>query len=766
MAEKNRRYNIGLLIEVEGTVDIEGYKTTLRAGISEKAEELDVNIICFAGGALLRSPYNLNENQRNIVYRFVNSKNVDGLIIISTIGSYTKRKEFENFLLLYKDIPKVIVGENNKNYPSIMIDNKKGMEELVAHLLVEHKCKNIAFIKGPAGNLDAEKRFNVFKNKLKDFNIKYDQNMVVSGNFLVKSGREAIKKLIDIKKVKFDAIIASNDHMALGALEELNKRGISVPNDVFLVGFDNSIKARASIPPLTTVNQPVKELGRSSVDLIYKILNGEKTPKLTKLDSELIIRQSCGCFQNKENISIFKRIKFKKSNKEELLNKFLYGIKNNKNLDCLNVDEKKMKIFFKLFYDTVFYKSDKVKLFHSISDLVNYNNESSKNDDEITCLHDLILTVYELFIQYVNNDQQKQHLSDIYKDSIIHFKDILKNMEVLNNYKIQEKLEKLIDIIELLFSQLDVKFITDVIEDKLKMLDINSCFIALAYDNTKGSEKDLSLDSYEPLFACKKTGRLELIHDYSPIKEIIPSYLFDNNKCYNVIIKPLFFKDIHLGLIIFEQGIKEGLYYEMLRSQISNALYSALLYSKTKQAEEKLKEALRNSEFINEKLHNLSIMDSLTGLYNRRGFNQIVEDYIRIAENTNEYFLLFFIDLDDLKIINDKYGHAEGDNAIILTAEILKETFRQTDIISRIGGDEFTVIAKESKIGRFDILMERLNKILKEKNKELNKSYNISLSVGMSDYYPGCSESFENLIKSADEKLYENKLLKKKRNNN
>ncbi len=158
----------------------------------------------------------------------------------------------------------------------------------------------------------------------------------------------------------------------------------------------------------------------------------------------------------------------------------------------------------------------------------------------------------------------------------------------------------------------------------------------------------------------------------------------------------------------------------------------------------------------------LSLTDELTGLYNRRRFFVLTEQYLKVAVRTKGRLLILFIDLDDLKWINDHYGHSEGDKALIDFARILKETFRESDIIARIGGDEFVVLFVSTDENS-EILMARLHKNLKDYNARRVRRYRLSISVGTAQFDPEYPVSIDELLSKADASMYVQKRKKRKK---
>lgn len=162
-----------------------------------------------------------------------------------------------------------------------------------------------------------------------------------------------------------------------------------------------------------------------------------------------------------------------------------------------------------------------------------------------------------------------------------------------------------------------------------------------------------------------------------------------------------------------------------------------------------------------ERIRNISLTDELSGLYNRRGFFFLAQQQLEMAKRINQEALLLFADLDDLKQINDSLGHEEGDMALINAANVLKDTFRDADIIARIGGDEFAVFALKTPESDAELLTKRLHENLDAYNGK-GKFYRLSLSVGTVLYDPAYPLSIDELLSRADKLMYEQKKAKNK----
>lgn len=158
-------------------------------------------------------------------------------------------------------------------------------------------------------------------------------------------------------------------------------------------------------------------------------------------------------------------------------------------------------------------------------------------------------------------------------------------------------------------------------------------------------------------------------------------------------------------------------------------------------------------------LKRLSFLDELTGLLNRRGFLNMAEHHLKIADRTNREMLLFFADMDGLKQINDTFGHHYGDHALRAIASILETTFRSSDLIARLGGDEFTILAINAPTQNAEQIIDRLQNNINLYNAN-SQTYQLSLSVGVARFHPNEEIDLDKMLAKADRELYQHKRIK------
>ncbi len=160
---------------------------------------------------------------------------------------------------------------------------------------------------------------------------------------------------------------------------------------------------------------------------------------------------------------------------------------------------------------------------------------------------------------------------------------------------------------------------------------------------------------------------------------------------------------------------------------------------------------------LQQRLRGLSLEDDLTGLYNRRGFIALAEQQLKMARRKGIRLLIAFADLDGLKAINDAHGHTVGSQAIVEAANVLRETFRDSDILARFGGDEFVILLPETEKETFEAPAERLRLNLRAFNDQKAHPYRLSMSLGAAAYDPEEPSSLHRLIEQADQAMYDDK---------
>jgi len=258
--------------------------------IEDKGFEFGYNVI------LCNTDEDILKEQRYI--NVLISKKVDGIIFFSTGGSSGITKN-----LVESDLPLVVADRETLDIDAdiVLIDNEKGGHDATKYLIsLNHK--RIACISGPSPITPSAQRIEGYKKALLEANIPFDASLLRTSNFKFEGGEEEMQYLLNLPKPP-TAVFVCNDMMALGAILAIKKTGKRVPDDISIIGFDNTPLSNFIFPPLTTVSQPIKEMADLIVELLIEKIrikenkrrDKELIPEFGKyiLDTELIIRESC-----------------------------------------------------------------------------------------------------------------------------------------------------------------------------------------------------------------------------------------------------------------------------------------------------------------------------------------------------------------------------------------------------------------------------------------------------------------------------------------
>jgi signal transduction histidine kinase/DNA-binding LacI/PurR family transcriptional regulator/AraC-like DNA-binding protein len=218
--------------------------------------------------------------------------NTDALLVILPVVSKRRMAYLQE--LIREGFPVIFIGPRKEGL-SVMADNLHGIREATKHL-IKHGHQKIAFIAGFPHDLgDSSDRLRAYYSCLEEEGLKADKNLIAFGEHNWFGGQRAIKELLE-RKTPFTALIASNDESARGALDFLKLQNLRVPDDIAIIGFDDQIEARGVYPSLTTIHNPMIEIGQAALLLALKAIYAQSAPnEILRIPTRLVIRQSCGC---------------------------------------------------------------------------------------------------------------------------------------------------------------------------------------------------------------------------------------------------------------------------------------------------------------------------------------------------------------------------------------------------------------------------------------------------------------------------------------
>ena len=274
---KQKTHIIGLIIS-----DIYNpYFASVTGGIEEIAGLYGFNLIIATTGG--------QEEEELKYITILKEKRVDGMIFMSG-----RMPEICEKTLIETLIPTVVVARQVKEeiLPSIHIDNVTESYQAVEYL-IKLGHRKIAMISGNLGDIESGyNRWLGYKKALADYKLPYRAELLQQGDFRMNSGKIAMSKLLQQNNTP-TAVFAASDAMGVGAIKAAKEAGLRIPDDISIMGFDNNIISRACDPELTTIGQPVKDLGKNAMEILNKVIKGEKLEKMTYyLPCELIIRES------------------------------------------------------------------------------------------------------------------------------------------------------------------------------------------------------------------------------------------------------------------------------------------------------------------------------------------------------------------------------------------------------------------------------------------------------------------------------------------
>ncbi|MBN2195062.1 MAG: substrate-binding domain-containing protein [Polyangiaceae bacterium] len=267
------------------------YQGLLREGVEQACIERNIDLWVYAGCTDWKSC----GRAQSVVYSLVSSQQIDGVIVVA--GCIASGRALEKVLSLLEDrcrVPTCAIGQRCPSVSSLLVDNHGGAAEIARHLVRVHDRRYFVYVAGPPGHEESEQRLAATREALARLGVDLSEDAVIYGDFSAISGLEATRELLRGGQA-FDALIAANDDMAVGAIEALEAVGIHCPDDVAVAGFDDAPRSRTCDPRLTTVRQPIMELGSAAVSHLVGAWQGNPPPEVVTFPTEPVLRESCGC---------------------------------------------------------------------------------------------------------------------------------------------------------------------------------------------------------------------------------------------------------------------------------------------------------------------------------------------------------------------------------------------------------------------------------------------------------------------------------------
>ena len=580
-------------------------------GVVDVAQEKNINLICFPGGAI-RSPYGF-ETQANILYELVDIDQLDGLIITpANIGLFIDQDEIADFIRRYWAVPLVLTKpkeattESERGQP-IKLTFRFGVEpgQLIEHLIERHGYRRIVFIRGPENHWGANDRYQDYIKTLAKYNLPFDPNLVVRSDvgWLDKTEiRRFLNQRNLPEQLDFEAVVGANDERALIMLEELQARGVRVPDDVAVVGIDNRPESRVVIPPLTTMQSPLYEQGQKLAETLLAHWQDEAVSGEMTLPAKLVLRRSCGCWPTIVEQATGRQVmpdkKIKKGEafgtvldkcRNEIVSEIVEAVGPSAQDGVFGWAEELLEALISELNSSKTTSSIEVKaIFILVLERILYQVATAGK--EITPWQNVISVLRRYLLPYLDDRETLLQIETLWGQARALINEIA-GWAAANQRQIAEQQTATFrEIGSALITTFDVAELMEVLAQQLPRLNIPSCYLSL-YEDPKAPTEWSRL-----MLAYNEMGRIDLGVEGRrfPSIHLVPNGMLPQNRRYSMVVQPLYFREDQLGFVLFEMGPRDGSIYQTLSQQISSALKGALLVQQAEAASQAKSQFLAN----------------------------------------------------------------------------------------------------------------------------------------------------------------------------
>jgi sigma-B regulation protein RsbU (phosphoserine phosphatase) len=612
------RPSIGFLIDAL----ISGYQAAVWNGIFDVARGQDVNVISFLGGILHSQDH--FESHRNVIYTLMDTKLVDGLVIMSgAVGTQVDVAAMKAFCERYRPLPMVSVAMAIEGVPSIILDNYHSMHSVVTHLVEAHNYRRIAFYRKHEGHPEADERYRAYTDVLAAHDIPLDPKLVVPGSYYydIEGG---VSLLLDERKLcppaDLDALVAVDDYTVGRLLPVLQARGVSMPDDLAIVGFDDVEESRHMMPPLTTARQPLYEQGQRAVEMVLAQLRGEPVAQQEVLHAQLIVRQSCGC----PNPAVMRATAGIKAplpqagpgaleaalneEGETILSQAAQAIapccasqatsEESTPSQALEWASQLLHAFASELASSPEGESRAIErrgIFLQKLELV--MKQTVAQGVDVGLWQDVVSALRRQTLPYLGDRETTVRANNLWGQARVAISEMAWRVQASHALQAEQRAETMRNIGAGLITTFDVGELMDLLARDLPRLGILSCYLSLYQDPTPYKYPQAPPEWSRLILAYDDDGRIELEQEGRrfPSRQLAPAELLPQRQ-YNTVLVPLLFRQHQIGFACFEVDPCNRTLYEALREQISSALNGALLLRKRQEAEAALQNAYAEVE--------------------------------------------------------------------------------------------------------------------------------------------------------------------------
>ena len=525
------------------------------AGAVEAARAYDVNLVCFPGGTA--------DGPGTMLYDLVGTESIDGLVV----HLYTHLEGFRDIHQRCGLLPVVNVLRLYEGYPGIVADNYQGMRDVIRHLVEVHGYRRLAFVRGVEGNLAADERYRAYVDAIAEYGLPSDPALLVTGDpdshFSVDGGRNAVRILLDERKKVIDVIVASADATALGVLQGLEERGVRVPHDVAVTGFDNIRQSQYTAPPLTTVAQPWREMGWRAVELVLAQLNGDRVAASTVLPCKLVVRQSCWCWSAAvRRAGMHAGSHIPPSALESFVLSEMLRVLDS---DPSGLGMASLEPLLEAF--TAEAAGRQPGTFLSALDAV--LREAAAVRQGIARWQDALSVIRRAFLPSLEGDAvSRSRVEDLVGQARVLVGETAQRVHAQEMAAAMERTDEARQAGQSLVASVDLAQLSDVAVQDMPRLGIPGFYVAIYEDPAAPAEWSRLIAAYDT------RGRSELGPEGRRFRSrrLLPTGMLTSDKAYTLLAEPLYIQNDHLGFALFALGPLDGGIYEALREQLAAAL--------------------------------------------------------------------------------------------------------------------------------------------------------------------------------------------------
>jgi signal transduction histidine kinase/AraC-like DNA-binding protein len=562
-----------------------GASRGLWPGVADEAAARGINLVCFPGGRLGASDG--FEASRNAIYDLAGPECLDGLLSwASTLGGVIGQAELEGFHARYRGLPLVCLAAPAADAPVVRVDAYHGMQAVVSHLIEVHGLKRIAFIRGPTNHAPAEERYRAYLDTITGHGLPIEERLVTVP-LRWEAGEEAVRILLDERRLSpgadFQAVVSPSDLLALWALKAFQARGLRVPADVVVTGFNDTAESRLASPPLTTVAMPFREQGARAVRTLMSLMSGEEVSPSVSLPSALVIRQSCGCPSEAFTMAASEDpAAEKKRRRIDHLPEALAEIRGESIAEMTSlagVDERGKSAWIEPLFDSFVSDIGSPTSSRFLSALDKVLDRAIRADAEIAPWQAAVSALRRRIIGILTN-QERARIEDRFAQARVLIDEAMVRERTYRQWQRDRLAKSLRETDAALIESFEVDGIADVMADWLPRLGISSFYLVL-YENPQAG-----LEYARLLLACTRKGRAKLPAGglLFPARNLIPRAHLPKTYRYDLVVEALHFHERQIGYAVFEVGPRDGTVYDELRGSISSALKGALLLREAREA--------------------------------------------------------------------------------------------------------------------------------------------------------------------------------------